>query len=459
VYVKTMLTLLAALAAVIALQATKRRPQAPAAVPLAAAPGAGVHPAHGLEAFDRPVDELRLKGASLREAVDILRAKTGANITVRWTALNAEAGDGRLGPKSRIDVSLRGVTLAAALRAIQETTEPPLRCGLKDGVVVITGCLDMDVPGTPGVHDVRDLLPPAARPGRALPPRTPGGLFGAALPDTPLEKFRHFVDSMIVAPQADGLMFDAWGDRLMLRITPHHYRRVSALLGGVRGVALAAPQRPSSQPAEDVAMHRRLRELRLDGVTPDAAIEQLRAAYDANIVVNWPVLPFIDREAKSVHLRLWGVKLPQALDVLCAALSGETDELRVAWREEEGVVYLATEARLAGVGTPRVFDVRDLVEEAVASRRRNGDTRPAIDDPEGGEARSLSDFEGQKLRQVILETVEPDSWHSGENRFSSGAILYWSGRLIVQHRPSIQKRVGELLDRMRETRGEEPKKP
>jgi hypothetical protein len=455
VYVKMMLILLAALAIVIALQVTKRRPQAPAAIPVTA-PGPGVDPAHGLEAFDRRVDELRLKGASLRRAVDLLRAKTGANITVRWMALNAEAADGCLDPGSRIDVSLRGVTLGAALRAIQETSEPPLRCGLKDGVIVITGCLDMDAPGTPGVHDVRDLRPPAARPRHALQPRQRGGLFGGT-PDTPLEKFRQLVDSMIVSPPADGLMFDGWGDRFVLRLTPDQNRRVSALLRGFRVVALAAPPGPSSQPAADEGMHRRLRELRLDGVTPDAAIEQLRAAYDANIVVNWPVLQFIDREASSVYMRLRDVKLSQALDVLCAALSGEADEQRVGWREDEGVILLATEDRLIGAGLPRVFDVRDLIDQAVASRRRLGDTRPSIEDAASSEPLSPADWEGQKLRQVIVESIEPMSWQVGGSKFASGVIHYWSGRLIVSNRPSVEKRVGEFLQKLRESRAEASK--
>jgi hypothetical protein len=466
VYVKAMLILLAALVMVIALQATKRPPQVPAPVKGAAAPGPGIGPGHGREVFDRRIGELRLEGASLREAVDVLRAKTGANIAVRWAALNIEADDARLGPEARMDVSLRDVSLGAAVRAIVQTTEPPLRYGLKDGVVVITGFADMDLPTRPDVYDVRELLPPGApesagpyrlQPTRPRPPQPFGGLFGAVPPDKPLDKLRNLVDRVLVLRQTDRSGLEGWGGQLVLRNTPEQHRRVSALLQGMRGAALASRRAPSSQPATDEGMHRRLRELRLDGVTPDAAIERLRAAYDANIAVNWPVLQFIDREEKSVHLRLSGVKLPQALDVLCAALSGETDELRLAWREEEGVVYVATEARLAGVGTPRVFDVHDLIEKAVAFRRRHGDTRPAMEDPDGGEPQSPSDFEGGKLRRVILETVEPDSWRSGENRFSSGVIEYWSGRLIVQHRPSVQKRVGELLDRMRdqkpETRG------
>src|SRR5688572_27598508 len=111
-----MLILLAALVTVIAFQVTKRRPQQPAAAPVAAAPGAGVDPWHGSEVLERRIDELRLRRATLGEAVDVLREKTGAPIAVRWAALNVEAPDGRMDPESRISLWLRGVSLGTALR-------------------------------------------------------------------------------------------------------------------------------------------------------------------------------------------------------------------------------------------------------------------------------------------------------------------------------------------------------
>ena len=105
-----------------------------------------------------------------------------------------------------------------------------------------------------------------------------------------------------------------------------------------------------------------------------------------------------------------------------------------------------------------MFDVRDLIDDAVASRRRLGDTRPAIEDPGGGESLSPADWEGQRLRRVIVETIEPASWQGEENRYTSGVIHYWSGRLIVSNRPNVQKRIGDLLERLRDSRAEESKK-
>jgi hypothetical protein len=75
-----------------------------------------------------------------------------------------------------------------------------------------------------------------------------------------------------------------------------------------------------------------------------------------------------------------------------------------------------------------------------------------------GEPQSHSDLAARKLREVIVRSIEPDPWHSHENRFGSGVIHHWAGRPIVQHRPSVQKRIGELLERMREGKDDEPRK-
>ena len=335
-YAKTILILLAALSAVIVLQATRRRPHVPADAmheheALSTVADAG----RDRGVFDRRIDEVRLEGVPLREAVQVLRAKSGANIAVRWRLLKREdEGEGTRtdGP---VEVTLRDVTLGDALRAVARTSDPPLQYGFENGVVVISGAGDMDVPTAAGVYDVRDLLPPGELPGlaRRAPAaglfgstRAPqaGGLFGGGQAAFRPDKMQDLLVALMLHAWGDS-HYAAWGGRVVLVATPERHRRVAALLRALRTAAPATPAsqpsgRPDTAPAQPdgtEALDRRVRELRMEGLTPDAALEQLRIAYNANIVVRWAELMFVDRTAPAVHLRLSNVKLSQALDVLC----------------------------------------------------------------------------------------------------------------------------------------------
>jgi hypothetical protein len=189
-YTRTMLILLVALSAVIVLQVTRHRPRVPASVMHAYEPPTASNVTRDLGVFDRRIDEVRLEGVPLREAVDVLRAKTGANIAVRWRRLDREDAGEMTQRDWPVEVTLRNVRLGDALRAVVRTSDPSLQYGLENGVVVISGEGDVDVPVAMGVYDVRDLLPPGELPGlRREPARglfgnsqgpRAGGLFGGA---------------------------------------------------------------------------------------------------------------------------------------------------------------------------------------------------------------------------------------------------------------------------------------
>ena len=68
------------------------------------------------------------------------------------------------------------------------------------------------------------------------------------------------------------------------------------------------------------------------------------------------------------------------------------------------------------------------------------------------------DREGEALRRLVMQSIEPGSWHDDRRNFASGVINHWSGRLIVVNRPSIEKRVGEFLEKLRASRANGPEK-
>jgi hypothetical protein len=260
------------------------------------------------------------------------------------------------------------------------------------------------------------------------------------------------------------------GDQIVLVSPAAVHADYARLLGALRAPAgaafltvLAGEAAPAATPGvqdAEAKLAEILPEVWLDGVTLEAAFEQIRNTARANIVVDWAALDGcgVDRSA-PVKLRLWDLPLSRVLAVLLAAV--EPRDMPLGFRAGDGVIRVTTADALANSGvTMRIYDVRPLIEHAIAVKRAlaastgastadqpilggQGGGRSQTSDPEEDGEHYSFDEEMENLATYIRETVDPDSWR--DNGGSTGMMREWAGRLIVQHTPEGHRRVEAAL--------------
>jgi hypothetical protein len=255
-YVKVMLTLLVALAAVIAV--LLGRPPDPA------------DPLAGRVEVPNPlnmvIDELKLENVTLEEAVGVVRRKTGANVVVNWNEFE-EAGILRT---QLVEADLRNVSLLAALRVLfdhgkptrgqnGEFRLPPYDCEFSGGVVTVFNPFVRPPHLLVRAYDVRDLLtdrfhlPSAPVPDSKPAPRsnaageeTADG--SAAGEDGAAARLAGLVELVQRDPSCADPMWSTtsfaggapmpsvhgWGGRLVVVQTAERHRNTEALLGALR---------------------------------------------------------------------------------------------------------------------------------------------------------------------------------------------------------------------------------
>jgi hypothetical protein len=185
---------------------------------------------------------------------------------------------------------------------------------------------------------------------------------------------------------------------------------------------------------------RRIPELDLGQSTLEQAFQVLRDSAHANIVVRWPALAHAGVERTTpVRLRLWGVRMGTALDVLLASI--ETG-VPLAWAEVDGITTVSTEEDIRRTPAVVVYDVRDLLD---AVRRS---PVPGVPPDETG--RTLAE-EVDELTQLIDGCVEatfirPDP--GGAPR-SFGWIRELAGRLIITQSTQNHKKIRDLFKQLR----------
>jgi hypothetical protein len=255
-YVKVMLTLLVALAAVIAL-ALGRPPSPPDAL------AGRVEVPNPLNTV---IDEVELVDISLEQAVDVLRRKTGANIVVNWNEFEGTGID-RSQP---VETDLRNVSLLAALRVLFDHGKPSrgqhgefrlprYDCEFSGGVVAVFNPFVRPPQLLARAYDVRDLLadrfylPPAPAPDSKAAPRSNASGEeradgSAADDDGPAARLAELVKLVQRDPACADPMWAAtsfaggtptpsvhgWGGRLIVVQTAERHRNIEAMLEALR---------------------------------------------------------------------------------------------------------------------------------------------------------------------------------------------------------------------------------
>jgi hypothetical protein len=103
---------------------------------------------------------------------------------------------------------------------------------------------------------------------------------------------------------------------------------------------------------------------------------------------------------------------------------------------DDGIVHVATSEDLARFTVTRVYDVRDIIADALAGGRSwNGPVPPTELDA------------AEALVTLIQEEIEPETWRYAGG--TSGGIRYFAGRLVVTQTEENQDAVMGLLGALR----------
>jgi hypothetical protein len=219
--------------------------------------------------LQRPVGELRIEGANFEQAVEILRQRTGAKITIDRQAIDSGHDDLPDALARPVELHVRDLTLDQVLGRLCDAAAPGSLAYTSDGdQIVITSHDGLARYTCVRVYDIRDMLPPPGTPSRRR--YSDNGFFGAQQQQlqgktlfgnqqqsaanwgrrTNREDLVEDIKQAITDLIAPGGWADNGGaigwirevdGRLIIRQTPAHHRNIARLLDGLRGAIQAAP--------------------------------------------------------------------------------------------------------------------------------------------------------------------------------------------------------------------------
>lgn len=198
--------------------------------------------------------------------------------------------------------------------------------------------------------------------------------------------------------------------------------------------------------------------------TLEQAIDHLRRQTHSNLVVFWSALERegIRRDA-PVELHLWDTTLGKALESLLV-LGGGTWKAGIALHDE--MILVGPEADLGNSRrrSIRIYDVRDIIDEAMAYRRSRPPTPPPPTTAPGMSVNELLAAEYAQDQMVtaggaawvivdlIRREVDPKSWATDwvSNNADQGMVEEFAGRLVIVQTEANHHKIAELLQTLRQ---------
>ncbi|MBI5863991.1 MAG: hypothetical protein HZB38_05705 [Planctomycetes bacterium] len=225
-----------------------------------------------------------------------------------------------------------------------------------------------------------------------------------------------------------------------------------------RNAAAAARPAPAANPLD-----RRIPAVSFDEVPLDQVLDWLQSESGLNVVARWEVLGDmgVSRD-KAITLHVRNLRLSQVIWLIMNQAAGP--DLKLAYRACDNLLILSTEDNLGREMLVRIYDVADLLlrvpsfprgphvdpQGQQASAGGGGGTVLTGGASEGGEntpqppAPGQVDPDMQTLIELILSTVQPDSW---ERNGGLGTIAVWRNRLVVRANIRVhQELAGPLVD-------------
>lgn len=251
---------------------------------------------------------------------------------------------------------------------------------------------------------------------------------------------------------------------------PKNWRELTARrsLQGVAGGSNFADQQLQRKLDEPLA------EVRFDEQPLEKVFEYLAGATDVNIAVDWSDLnAFAIAPTRPVSLRLANVALRTVLREVLTQVGGET---QLAFAVGDGLLRVATKEKLDRQKATLIYDVRDLLVQIPQARQPDFDRNaligadsgrrtqlfeaaPYSPSAAGGAAEQASAASPddpstavmEKIKQIIRQTVEPDSWLESGAGAGGGSIQDLNGNLIIYNTSEAHRQVVNVLGQLRET--------
>lgn len=231
-------------------------------------------------------------------------------------------------------------------------------------------------------------------------------------------------------------------------------------LTAMRDATLARERGGSTDAVAESTLQKQLPELRFDGVPLVDVIEFLRDTTQANIFVNWSAIEGagIDKNT-PITTRLKNVRFAKVLGIVLDSAGGGI--IRLGYTIDDGVITISTQEDLAKNVSTRTYDIRDLLINITnfqaptftpSSGGEGGGGGNIFNTGQGGQ----NDQEGERdtiveqITQLITDTIATDTWKV--NGGLVGAVQELGGQLIVTQTPENQTAIGNLLEKLRETR-------
>ncbi len=226
----------------------------------------------------------------------------------------------------------------------------------------------------------------------------------------------------------------------------------------------------SRVPATLKYLNERIEEVSFEEAPLDQVMSWLGSITPMNVVVRWQVLEDagVERD-KPVTMKVHGLRLSQVLWMILDEAGGP--DLKLAYRASGNLLIISTEEDLGKEMVVRVYDVSDLLVRAqdfygaphmnlsqsnnnlggqgsggsIFSNSGGGGGSNYDDQPQGGRGQQGEDnADIQELIDLIVQTVEPDSWAVNGN--GEGTIQPFRNLLVVRNNLLVHQQLGGYVE-------------
>jgi hypothetical protein len=194
-------------------------------------------------------------------------------------------------------------------------------------------------------------------------------------------------------------------------------------------------------------------EVSLEEVPFEQVMEWLADYTDLNIWVRWQVLADsgVERD-RPISLKGRNLRVSQVLWMILTEAGGPG--VKLAYGTVENVLVVSTRNDLSEELIVRAYDVHDLlarvphfenavrVNPARALDPTGQGSSGAITEPSQAEPEDELEQDLETFVDLIIETVEPDSWAANGGR---GTIRAWRGKIIVRNSLYVHQQLGGTL--------------